>query len=783
MTDDRRYSEKQTRKTVKNPWYAQFQLARALTTSETHSDAKTRERAVEKAAKWETVLRNILSGSVDYGSRTPVNGIPEWATLEVVTGGFATGDLLAGGPLQEHENKLLANMQGVPAGDERRALNAYFLTDTGLQQLIDMLRSGCYDITVPEEGALLVVAWLVENGYGETFDTHKLLEEISPFFSRLRFYPVPLDKPRRFGYHVYLQNVGRTIENIRRIKPNNRILAQKEAVEVWAPFHDRVVSLFLETVANDWPCQKYPEGWPQRALALIGEYAELRKTHKLCGKPDRADGHYALLRGFLGKCAREPEALTGREVGLIRHIIKKYIEKRGAPDSPGCIEARRRQMDDVSAPTNHAIAGVVIPRLEQHSREDGLDDVSLLNEAVDDEEAVKHNIRAGTEIPFSIQRKVERCLKETVEILVERGLITSGDTLAGVLPQMTSEIRAAGIKDPMLRQLYAAIYQAFRRRRSLLLLNLEKQVQIEELPWIEEIDFFRKESLSSRELSRQALDEIVALTLTSFPQAILPNKLLQEIRSLLTGADLNIPIVDELAADIFMGEFSGKFMESAKTAADLLTGSLYAVYYDIDYGEVRKIPMKKETRKSFWFRRTTREIPDKFARLCASRAGVSLGTWDPAVNGMILEQQQILTTQNLAALFTGLDLRNKLGDQLEDMARQCFMWICRRHQMKVDAWHARLIRLKNSAYAWRQMVFYLALLPDNIVSNYIIWADEKLNEQPIEFGAKFRPALKGLKLASEGVSPESKAAAGSGARCFLGWTKTKHWLLKDRQDQ
>ena len=110
--------------------------------------------------------------------------------------------------------------------------------------------------------------------------------------------------------------------------------------------------------------------------------------------------------------------------------------------------------------------------------------------------------------------------------MVERGLVTSGETLARVLPQMTSGLRAIGITEPTLGQLYAGIYRAFRRRRSLLLLNLQKQIQVEELPWVAAIERFRSDSLSSRELARQTLEEVTILTLTSFPQAILPNKLL-----------------------------------------------------------------------------------------------------------------------------------------------------------------------------------------------------------------------------------------------------------------
>src|SRR5262249_47692463 len=158
---------------------------------------------------------------------------------------------------------------------------------------------------------------------------------------------------------------------------------------------------------------------------------------------------------------------------------------------------------------------------------------------------------------------------------------------------------------------------------------------------------------------------------------------------LVKGADLDIPLVDEVAADIFMGEFSGKFLDSAKRAARLLNGTLYATYYGIDYEEVTKIPELKETPVRRWWGLTSKARADRFVELCSTRAGVPLGTWDPATNGMIIEQQQILTTQNLASLFSGLKLADALGDQLNEMARECFTWVCKRQQMKIDTWHAR----------------------------------------------------------------------------------------------
>ncbi len=158
-----------------NPGYVLGQLARALATGATHADPEVRARAERKVEAWKQVFQGMLTGALQVGARLPVAGAPAWATLEVVQGGFATGTLLAGGDLQPHERDLLARLPAVPAGSERAALNAFYLSDDGLAELQRLLASGCYRVHVPEEGALLVVAWLVQHHHGDA--ARNLLDE------------------------------------------------------------------------------------------------------------------------------------------------------------------------------------------------------------------------------------------------------------------------------------------------------------------------------------------------------------------------------------------------------------------------------------------------------------------------------------------------------------------------------------------------------------------------------------------------------------------------------
>ena len=89
-------------------------------------------------------------------------------------------------------------------------------------------------------------------------------------------------------------------------------------------------------------------------------------------------------------------------------------------------------------------------------------------------------------------------------------------------------------------------------------------------------------------------------------------------------------------------------------------------------------------------------------------------------------------------------------------------------------WHARLIAIKSSAYAWRQMLFFLSLLPETEVRVFIDWARDHLSLQPDTFRARFNPAITGLARVIDGQPLTDDRPE---ARRFLGWTTENHWLM------
>jgi hypothetical protein len=101
----------------------------------------------------------------------------------------------------------------------------------------------------------------------------------------------------------------------------------------------------------------------------------------------------------------------------------------------------------------------------------------------------------------------------------------------------------------------------------------------------------------------------------------------------------------------------------------------------------------------------------------------------------------------------------------------------RRQQMRIEHYHPRLVMLKNTAYAWRQMVFYLAMLEGHERYLALEAIEAHFAAQPATFQDRFLPAVLGLRLAAAGHRLPQKGITAEGARVFLGWSNERHWLL------
>ncbi|MFJ6783351.1 hypothetical protein [Streptomyces yangpuensis] len=772
--------------------YAAGQLARALRTSVSHAEPATRDRALGRMQKWRAVLAGMADGSLTVGSRTPVAGLPAWVTPEVVRGGFATGTPGAGGPLAPYEADA-ARRAGVPA--DRAALFAHALTEQGLEELWELLDTGRYEVSLPEEAALLTVAWLVR---ADDFDTAAaLVTELQPFADRLRFLPRPADRPTPDAGTVHRRSVGEVSDALRARGPRAAIEVQREALGVWRPFDDELLGYWLQhgeatapvLAAADGPGRERVPGpgaaapRPGRggvdarvqAASLLERYRALAAVHTQCRKHrDQKSNTGIMLRALEEAAAGRP--LTPRLAGLLRHAVTAVIAKRGLPGSDRHARLRAEQARQAALPAHHEIAAAVVDRLTPLDQRAGTSDIDGLLAPVTEAEAAGTGLPAGTVVPPRLRQVVRTALSAPPEELVARGLVPSAEVLAELVPQLVANATAQRYADPALRTLEAATYRAFRNRRSLLLLDLAHQVRVDELPWVRAVAGHGSDADTqerARAAAEAALRRLGDLAVGAFPGTLLPNPLVREMSHLARQADLSAPFTEELAADIFMGTFSPKFLTAARTTADLLEDSLYPRYYGIDCAAVRSMAVVHAA-DGLGRTRPARTAP-AFDRLCGERAGTDTArSWSPAGNGTVIEQAQILTTHNLAVLVRHAGIAPEAG--WEALTEKGFTAVCRL-VARIHGHPRPLGTIKDAAYAWRQTLFFLSLCPPGRQAALVQRMAAEAAGQPWHTAARLAPVIAGLRLVAGGGTFDADGTALGGlARRFQGWTTTGHWM-------
>ncbi|MFF0340960.1 hypothetical protein [Kribbella sp. NPDC004875] len=778
--------------------YAIGRLQHALERALVADDVAVRRRAAARVDAWRNVLEGMASGRLAVGSRTPVADTPAWVTLEVAHGGFATGRYLAEVPVDPEE---LARVPAdAPGETDRERVNLWYLGDEGLAELGEALRTRRYRVDVPEESALLVVAWLLENRHHAA--ALDLVAELRPLLHRLRFTPTFSPSSMPSGAVVRLQSVGEVGDMLRRATVRPQIAAQLETLRVWNPLYDRLVALWCDTVDGDlpelagpdlagpelagpelagpepggpvpgasvvggWPCRVWPDDWVQRRRQWLDDYAAAADVHRASQR--HAKSNFARLHAALDLCPVDSSALTGRDVGWIRRALANTVSAHGAPGSEPRAALRTTQRAVAARPAYATLAHILGARLDRFPRDGGLPSLDPIAGEVDGHEAPA---AAGEAIPPHLLAKAARAVEAPIGELVDRGVISSGEVLARVLPQITSQLLAANIEDPSLAAAYAQTYAAFRRRRSLLLLNLKHQVRFDELPWVEAVAPYRDRRERSARAAAQSLRETTVVALSAFPHAILPNPLVRELGALAAQADLKLPLVEEVAADIFMGTFTVKWRSASCIASRVLFGTTYARYYDLPHAW----PAVEEPKG--WRKRWGKPTADDFAEACRLRAQEAQSAEKPgyvAQNGTVLEQAQILTSHKLAALVDALDQTDWLRAAAPELAGRAFAWAVQRQTQPAPTWISALQGIKNTAYAWRQAIFFLSFCTPVAQQDVVA----ELEDRAGVLGPRFAPAVVGLRQVLAGECFDAKGRT-SGGRRLLGWSARPHWCMPD----
>lgn len=343
--------------------------------------------------------------------------------------------------------------------------------------------------------------------------------------------------------------MGEAGATLARRRPNTAIETQREALTVWQPFTDELLTHWLETAGPGPVLDRAPDdAWKERGATLLRRYGELAANHTLCTAHRDPKENAGILR-----CALEETVagrpLAPRQLGLLRHAVESMVRKRGRPGSAGHTELRNRQAAQAAQPSHHAFAQLVLHRLPALAQHTGAADTAPLTAAVSPHEAQRTGLPAGAVVPAPVRHVVENALSAPLATLVERGVVPSAEVLAELVPQLVASTGAQSYRDEALRTLMAAHYRAFRNRRSLLLLDLARQVRADELPWVRATAAYR--TADGRHPARTALTELGELAVQAFPGTLLPNPLIRELGLLARQAEVDAPFVEELAADTF----------------------------------------------------------------------------------------------------------------------------------------------------------------------------------------------------------------------------------------
>ena len=693
--------------------YVVNQLSRAVRSPDDDLLWLQEESRIERLETWEHAWWSITTGDVNSGASSPrTQDVPLWATWDIADGGFATGNLPA-------------------ALDPSKGTNESWMTPQGVRQLNQVLEEGTYRILYPEHAALLCVVWLLRNEYSK--EAEEVLKKIVPFFSKLQFYPeassVPLELTPRASIatagdvKMALEQKYKTWQNAQ-VHRSLNLRANRAAILRWIPIKFRLLELFEQTVscphqprfteedtiaslgehqfvshsectqgdACGWPCQQFPEDWDAVASRLLHEYYEaVEEEDELINKRRRQRGTTAQLISCLKVCVRKgPEALSGRQVGMIRTILAcchaKYGPDRWALYSNTLVK---------SMPHPPEFFEPLLKELSDLDPETGISDQKMENLL-----ALK---KAGIQVPANIERLLRRARMGTMEELVSDGLIKSGEMLASLAPAVAATAMSAQMPESGIRRLFYALSIAFKKRSQLLC--LESQVELPELPWANPV--LHHAGWDETSSAWSALEQTVCLELTAFPHAIIPNKLLLSLRQLVNNAETKLVLVDEIAPDKFRGKFDQKYAEAAETAGLLLQNTPYASYYGLE-------DLYAGIDESFG--------PEELMEECSKRAFSNVSPQihrSIADNGRLLEWGQVISTHNLASLTYVLNLKDKIEWTLLVVAT--WQWIVKHdHQRKASSepqigvsWELqkkRHHREKIIANGWRQLLFYLSMM-------------------------------------------------------------------------
>ncbi|MDR1137970.1 MAG: hypothetical protein LBK91_06570 [Synergistaceae bacterium] len=755
--------------------YARNELRKALRLRNRRKDADSIARAEKRIALWNAVVEGIGNG-VRETSSPMAEKYPFWVTRKARMNGSATGWAAADVPFSDEERERLAVLAPY-AHASRESLFAALLSDSGLAWLRETLASREYKIEYPEDAALFVIAWLLENG--QTDEALSLVKEIAPYAHILRFLPKSADRAVRAAelVHRFSSNEVRAELGRESYFADCNIDMRREALSVWIPYMDRLVAHWLalfdgNTDGAPRVPPDLPFGWLDGAKALADQYETLKERRPFCSKYHNSKENLQILlsatRDFL---QNGPSASNLSRVG---HVVRCYVKAHGAPGDARHAKTREEQSRTASMPGYELIALALALRLPQ--TDEGIENVGEFLDPISGAELGGAAAQcAPYEIPESIRKVVRKATAAPLPELIRQGIVPSPDMLELFVPQVKSMEVFRSYADENIALLVAETHKAF-SRRPMPSYTQPPKGEYNDLPWVKSL---RRERRG--EYGVAAALRLAGYSIDFFPGVILPNTLIGHLVDLYDMSGGKPPFITYSSRNIFIVGFTPKFCEAVLAAANLLHGSLYEKYYGLDYAALKEHTsdsLSASTDLTAMFERTLRE--------CATDM---TATFEPAVQEymmkletvfepyswygdnklwihirlyeMSVELAHIYTAHNLAALVAeGV----KTEHSYEELAFMACEYSLRLLKKSLGP-NARVIwRLtKNAAYAWRQSLFFISLTPRETVDTFLSRFE---NLSASWLGPEITSQLfTGLRAAANGDSPEK------GKHCpFVGWT-------------
>lgn len=677
------------------------------------------------------VIEGVRNRGVQIGQRMDWHG-KAWITPQIVTGGFSTGNHVAGGAPKPHEAALISE-HGIETNASRRgkhglqyrwgptprrAINEWCLTSSaGRAWLLGLSRSGLYRVPTTEEGCLLAVVLLEEAGVV----ADHIVEEVSPWFHNIRFFPEPAPNPLPDGSVASVHDVGYLISKL--VSLLERFEAKfvskqsrKTAVEsIYLPTYRSVVEE-AQHVCAWWSDSKSAGVEDSLAPSITIRVATVRANLILFGFEKK------MRRSFLWKLldALDVVALHGSRTSrtFIVHIQRhadaasvRLARRSSTPPAP--------QMSP-----NRQVFFFQLRGLIEELRRNTFSSEGLPRDRVSD---------LSSKFPL-FRGEIGRVVLGTLGELVEDGLLGSSEILAKQAVGVAVKHRATLFTPEPARTLALHLLTSFMARRSRLLLNLSTQVRVSEIPWFaaladafEEHEEQEKQEVQEKQEKQEGQDdqdeqeeqeeqqhgtsensrqtdhagpvpgevnavarEIFRVHLTHFAGTQMPNRLVRLLDEYLGCKGL----VKEIAADIFEGAFRCSFGAQAKQREDILgPGTAYGDYYA--------------------------EVLVSFPADSASRTvnmedldfgpGFGLGRNSVVNNGIAVELVAVSTTHNLLHLLVALEM-DQDAILLETAAAAALERLVETLRFKGSYYTTLRDRARRAAAACRAFLVFVSLL-------------------------------------------------------------------------